>query len=455
MQPKTFRFNNTSGLVRFGVISLLTLGCFGLEQGVLSLNGLDAAHAQGRKQRVALFVIPSKGATPEVATVIQTLVRKQLGGLQGIRVLTGSPDPVTSVEAQLLSAVESGYRELNDRKYAKAKTLFRGAYDGLIRFEGPVNERLMARTVKGLAVSLTATGEVAKGTEMMRTCYNLWPGQDPADYAYTLDVQGIFKDIAKQAANEARGKVDVVSDPPRAVVRLNGVVKGYTPFTIEEAAAGPNWISVQLDGHIRQGAFVDVQAGKMSGHGFALQPVRNVAAYKTLMRNVQRTFKRSRKVGKSLKDLRTFLRADGIIFLKLTARRGYSLKGWYVGADATAIPLSGIFNPGATLLQDIQAWLAQALNRSVLPPPDQLPLDAPPQASVMIAESDMLFIDPDDPILQTKKEEVKDPITGKWWFWAIIGSATAGMAGMVVALLGDQGVEKGPVGNLSIKLHDQ
>lgn len=440
---------------RLWTIALVCLGLLASEQGIHSLTGDGQAYAQGRKQRVALFVLPSRAATPEVSKVLQTLVRQQLATLGGVRGLTGSPDPVTGVEATLEANIESAYRELNSREYAKAKALFKTAYDGLIRYEGPTNQRLMARAVKGLSVAMAASGAKAKAKEMMRACMNLWPHQDVSDYAYTLDVQNLFKEAVTEADASGKGKIDVVSDPPNAIVRLNGVVKGYTPYTIEDAPAGPNWVSIQLDGHIRQGAFVDVAPNKLVGHGFALNPVRNATAYRILMKNVRKSFKSMRKVGAALENLRTFLRADGIVFLELSTRRGYALNGWHVGGDGSAIPMRGSFNPGATLLQDIQVWLAQSLNKQAEETLDPLPLDAPPQASVVIADADMLFIDPDDPILSTRKAAVKDPITGKWWFWTILGAATAGVAGMVVALLGEQGQAKGPVGNLSLQLHAQ
>ena len=442
---------------RILLVAALAIVVTTMDYGTSYLMGLSNAQAQapGRKQRIALFVLPAKGTPSEVTTVVQTLVRQKLATLEKVRVLTGSPDPITSVVAKLRADVEKAYRTLNDRKYSESLKLFQTTYQALIRFEGPFQQRLMARTVKGLAVSLAATGNTNKAKEMMRTCYNLWPGQAAGDYAYTLDVQNLFKEIEKEISGAATGKIDVVSEPPGAVVRVNGVVKGYTPYTVEDAAAGPNWVSVQLDGHIRQGAFVDVASGKMAGHGFALQPVRNESAYKTLIRNVLRMFKRSRKIGSALEDLRTFLRADGIIFLQLTARRTYALSGWHVGATPNAVPLRGSFNPGATMLNDIQAWLSQSLNRKIDAPLDPLPLDAPPQASVVVSDADMIFIDPNDPILQTKKAEVADPITGKWWFWAIVGGATASVAGMVAVMLGEQGQAKGPVGDLTIKLYNQ
>ena len=444
-------------LLRSLLVTGLALVVLAMDSGTGYLLGLNQAQAQatGRKQRIALFVLPAKGTPSEITTVVQTLVRQQLASLEKVRVLTGSPDPVTSVAAKMRSDIESAYRALNDRQYAKAVKLFETIYQALIRYEGPFEQRLMARTVKGLSVSLAATGKTSKAKEMMRTCYNLWPGQAAGDYAYTLDVQNLFKEVEKASEASAPGKIDVVSEPPGAVVRVNGVVKGYTPYTVEEAPAGPSWVSVQLDGHIRQGAFVDVASGKMAGHGFALQPVRNEAAYKTLVKNVLRSFKRARKVGPALEDLRTYLRADGIIFLQLSARRTYGLSGWYVGATPNAVALRGSFNPGQTLLGDIQSWLGQSLNRKIEEALDPLPLDAPPQASVVVSDADMIFIDPNDPILQTKKAEVTDPITGKWWFWAIIGGATASVAGMVAVMLGEQGKAKGPVGDLTIKLYNQ
>ena len=193
----------------------------------------------------------------------------------------------------------------------------------------------------------------------------------------------------------------------------------------------------------------------MAAHGFALQPVRNVSAYKTLMRNVARSFRSSRKVGNALENLRTFLRADGIVFLQLTARGGYNLSGWYVGATPKAVALRGSFEPGDSLLSEIQTWLAESLNKEAQEELEPLPLDAPPQASVVTNDADMIFIDPNDPILQTKQADVEDPITGKWWFWAIVGGATASVAGMVAVMLGEQGKAKGPVGDLTIKLYGQ
>ena len=448
---------NSQTLRRAGKVALVLLATLPLTLGSTLLLDAKSAQAQasGRKQRVALFVQPAGRTPDEVTKVVQTLVRQQLSSLRGVRVLTGSPDPVTSVVAGLQTKVETAYRALNDRQYSQAVTQFDGVYQALLRYEGPFEHRLMARTLKGLSVALAATGKTSKAKEMMRACYNLWMGQTAGDYAYTLDVQNLFKEVEKEASESTPGQIDVVSEPPGAVVRVNGVVKGYTPYTVDEAPAGPSWVSVQVDGHTRQGAFVDVASGKMAAHGFALQPVRNVSAYKTLMRNVARSFRSSRKVGNALENLRTFLRADGIVFLQLTARGGYNLSGWYVGATPKAVALRGSFEPGDSLLSEIQTWLAESLNKEAQEELEPHPLDAPPQASVVTNDADMIFIDPNDPILQTKQADVEDPITGKWWFWAIVGGATASVAGMVAVMLGEQGKAKGPVGDLTIKLYGQ
>ncbi len=96
-----------------------------------------------------------------------------------------------------------------------------------------------------------------------------------------------------------------------------------------------------------------------------------------------------------------------------------------------------------------------AVGSKCAPKQDRLPLDEPPQARVVIGGADSVFIDPNDPILATPEKKVRDPITGKWWFWVIVGGAAAGVATLVAVLLGEQGQARGPVGNLSIKLHRQ
>ncbi|MSP62449.1 MAG: PEGA domain-containing protein [Myxococcales bacterium] len=57
------------------------------------------------------------------------------------------------------------------------------------------------------------------------------------------------------------GKINVLSDPPRATVFVNGIVKGTAPVVVEEVPAGPSYVSVRRRGFAPQTVVAEVNGG--------------------------------------------------------------------------------------------------------------------------------------------------------------------------------------------------
>ena len=84
-------------------------------------------------------------------------------------------------------------------------------------------------------------------------------------------------------------------------------------------------------------------------------------------------------------------------------------------------------------------------------------LDAPPADTTVMEvggdPSDELFIDPNDPILKTRKKRRARSITKEWWFWTAIGGTAAALTVGAIVLFSQQDEGKGPVGDLVINFN--
>ena len=440
-------------LAAFMVLAFLNLDFAILTQGRIEA---PSASAQVKERRVALFVLPKSDAVEGDAQVLQTLLRGEVAKLNGVRLVTGTPDPAGNVENQVGPAIEDGIRALNSKDDARAEEYLSQAYETLIRNSGPLPRRAMARTLKGLGVARVMGGQLRAGQEMMRASLNLWPDQQPPEYAYSLDVLNAFKTVQQQHMEGTPGGVAVITEPAGASVSIGGDVKGYATLKVGDLPAGLHWIEASLDGFERAGAFVEIRGGEETTHRFALQPRANSEAYETTMDEARRYIRNKRKVGGVLSGLNALLGADEVIFVNASGKgSSYVFKGWHQSATGLA-PLKVTINRDAQFLTSLQQFVAVTLNAETAEEEVMLPLDAPPRATEVAGGgegSDDLFIDPTDNILKSEAGAEKPSVIETWWFWTIIGSAVAGIAvGLGVALSGEE-VEQGPVGDVTIDLN--
>ncbi len=425
-----------------------------LLQGHLAVS---RAHAQaGKERRVALFVL-STGRNAGDAQVLQTLLRKELKGLTNVRLVTGSPDPDRSIEATAGPMVENGIRSLNDgvrsrEAAAAAEAELQKAYDLLVRDTGPLNRRLLARTLKGLGVARVMLGRREEGKEMIRAALNLWPDQQDAEYGYTLEVRNAYKEVQKERLEQAAGSVAIFSEPTGAEVSIGGQVKGYATsegINVRDLMPGPHWMSAQLDGYKRSGAFVTVEAGQETLQNFFLEPMPNAQAFESTTADIVKNFRSEAKVSGSLTGLKGLVGADEVLVFLTSSRGGaYHFNGWHLGPQGKVEQVQAKVKQDASFLTGVQNMLAGALNTTVAGEYAELPLDAPPGASQMAGGGDEVFIDPNDQIIKVDDKE-KQSLTSEWWFWAILGGAAAGLTLGVLAIV-DQPTSSGAVGDITI-----
>lgn len=442
----------------FRCVALVTAFCFfNLEMGLLMQGQLAVSRAEavGKKRGVGVFVFAKKAALQSDAQVVQTMMRARVVELGGVKLLTGSPEPPVNLGATVAPKVEEGFDALADREHAAAQVLFQDAYDVLSRHTGQLNRRLMAKTLKGLGVARAMAGQIGPAQEMMGASVNMWPDQQPAEYAYSRDVLQTFKGTQRKQMNQAAGTIMVATTPEGAEVSVDGVVRGVGPISVPELAAGRHWVSVAQDGYVRSGVFVDVAPGESLGHRVVLEPRPNMEAWDTVIDQMPKAFRSKRTAKGVMPALVSILEADEVIVLQLDKRGGYKLKGWHQSADGLA-PVKLTLARDASFITNLHGFVDGTLQTS----PDESVigiLDAPPADTTVMEvggdPSDELFIDPNDPILKTRKKRRARSITKEWWFWTAIGGTAAALTVGAIVLFSQQDEGKGPVGDLVINFN--
>ncbi len=414
------------------------------------------ARAEGPQRRVAVFVFPKGAGAIGDAQVLQTLVREEAGRLERIRVIGGAPVPARSAQTEAAELVETGLRALNARDHAAAETAYSEAYDRLSRHTGATHRRLWARTLKGLGVARVLAGNVRGGQDMMKASLNMWGDQLPAEYGFTLDVMNAFKEAQRLVAEEAAGRVAVITEPEGAEVSVGGKVRGYAPLTVSDLAPGLHWVQASLDGYVRSSGFVEVQPGADAAQRFALVPRDNTEAYQAVIDKLKRSFRSKKSAESVVPVLAQLVGADeALAVLVSTNRKGaYVFDGWY-SQGPTVVQADTTIARDAQFLGNMQAWLAGTLAAKQDLSEESMTLDAPAGASVVASGSgdEDLFIDPNDPILKGAEGSAAPSITSEWWFWAVVGGVAAGVTTGAILLFSGTDEGTGPTGDLTIQLH--
>lgn len=403
------------------------------------------------KKKVAVFVVPASKSAAAEAAAMQTLIRRQLDLIASVRQITGSPEPAMSFEQTVGPQLEQGFRLLNDKKGPEAEAIFDGVIKVSKSYTGSLDRRTMARAFKGLGVARALQGKLTAAREMIRASMNVWPDQTPSGYAWSLEVRDTFTEVETRLAEEQKGSLSVETEPPGAVVMVDGDVKGFTPITIEELNPGLHVIQVQSDGFERSSSLVKVNAGEEMAEAFALKPIAQKAAWDTAFKKMSGK-PRSKTVAKRhLPALKSILAADGILFLGLKSRDGYVFDGFYINESGALLKrretVSGDVN---AILDQLGRMMSRTVGAPLSKQQEPVPLDAPPKASVVTESGDSLFVDPND--LLAAKEEEKDSVVDKWWFWTIVVVAVGGVGGLVGYLVTSEGEASGPTGSIVLDL---
>ncbi|NOY92250.1 MAG: PEGA domain-containing protein [Deltaproteobacteria bacterium] len=95
------------------------------------------------------------------------------------------------------------------------------------------------------------TDQYARAEEHARECRMLVPGLTANALEQTPEVNEVLRHVDEAMRHEPRGQLRVESNPSGCTVRLNGLVFGETPFTLDDMARGDYRLQVECDDHVR------------------------------------------------------------------------------------------------------------------------------------------------------------------------------------------------------------
>lgn len=425
-------------------------------RGPLGIGGSGAGEAQAAipkpDKRVALFTVGKNRNDKAAAKALQTLLRGELEKLDGYMVVGPNADSPVSAARAIGPLVETGYRALNARQGVQAVKSFRDALSKMSTYRGPFDKRLLARTLKGLAVASVLTGEIDAAQDMMFASLNLWPDQQAAEYGWTLDAKNDFRDVQRRSMEIASGSIEVTAEPEGAAIHVGGELKGFSPVVIENLPAGKHWVEASVDGFYRNGSFVDILPGEGGIHVADLEPTKDKRQFSAALKNATRLI-RSPTIGAPLSNLQRLAVADSVVMLSVDQQgESYVFAGWSRTGSGQPKRLSTSVKADDDLLFNLRNFLATSVGSDGSTVPEPLPLDGPPQASVMA--NDDIFIDPNDPIFATSSNNKSESsVTDEWWFWALVGGVTAGLVVGGIVLFSGEDAGTGPTGNVVVNLN--
>lgn len=415
-----------------------------------SLLGSDAHAAPSGPKRVALFVFPKGRNAAGDAQVLQAFMRTELTRLVGVTPVNASGEPPIPVRTLVLPAIERGFQLLNDRNATQAEPVFEKAVKDISQYKGPLDRRLLARALKGLGSAQVMNGDVSAGQETLDAGLNLWPDQQLSEYGWTLDLRTAFNELVNRRTGAESGSVEVDTEPAGATVRVGGTLKGFAPVTVSDLPPGRHWFETSLDGYRWAGMFVDVPAGESAIHSVELEAVPAQAAFAAAYKSLEKGLPKG-QVGAAMAELASLTTADAVVALEVTSTSsGYALSG-FVRDGGDPRKVSKTISQDGDMASALRAFLASVLKVEAAADDSDLPLDGPPQASV-IGDGD-LVIDPRDPIFRTGEKKSESSVTSEWWFWTIVGGVTAGLVAGGVVLFGAADEGSGPAGNVVINVN--
>lgn len=420
-----------------------------LALGVLAVPGAHAQPAPPNK-RVALYVLGKNKAAAGDARVLEAFLRTELARIVGVSAVVSGSEPARPLRESILGMVEAGFRALNERDGTAAEREFSKAYRELVAYKGDFDRRLAARILKGHGSAQVLTGNVGGGQEIIDTCLNLWPGQGLQEYGWTLDLRTAFSELSNRRAQQRNGSIEVDTVPEGAAVRVDGVLRGFSPVTVGDLTAGRHWIETSIDGYLRSGMFVEVPSGDSAIHSVELDPAPAKGAFDTAMAALVKGLPKN-QVASPMADILRTMSADAVVALELaTTPTNYLLNGWVRDGGGDPVRVTRSIAKDGDIATNLRSFLSTILKRDIAAPDDDLALDGPPQSSVM-GDGDIV-IDPRDPIFRTRDTKKSDPVTSEWWFWALVGGVTAGLVVGGVALFSGEDQGSGPSGNLVVNV---
>ncbi len=423
-----------------------------------------AQEAQGPR-RLALFVVPKSRSDETAALLLKGLFRTLADRLQaaGIERAATSPVEDPGALARVRAGVEDGRKALNANRWAEALKAFTEAEQGLQGALGVADRALVARVYKGLGAALAGLNRLDEARRAMHRSLAVYPNQDAASYAYSLDTRNLFSQVQREVQDLPNGALVVSTTPEAAEVYVDYEFRGFSPVRVAGLTAGDHLVTAWLEGHQVFASFATVQGGADDRVDADLKTTSATTAIRTNIAVALRAMDKGRPVDDAAAGLAAATDATDVVFLRVAqAPGGFALAGFHRG-PAGVKPVQATLQRDATLVQSAQALFGDTVGTAVPEEAVLAPLDAPavampgPAGEVGVplgGEGEEYVIDPNSPIFKdTAKKPEEAGIVTRWWFWTAIGAVVGGAVALGV-VLGRKSSEAGsPEGKVQILLH--
>jgi hypothetical protein len=310
-----------------------------------------------------------------------------------------------------------------------------------------IHKQEVAEATLSLAVAQALEGNRAAARSTFAQLLVWRPRMETDSTRIPPDLMPLYDDARREVARLPRGSVEIVSDPPGAVVYVDGRLVGSTPTTAEGLTVGTHFVTCKREGYVKLVTRAQVSAHLQQTVRVSLERSRKYLLLAQSIERSQNAFGAPQAVD-AMVDLRTFLYIDQVVFVRL--ERGAEGQ---VGVDAalydvrsrrrlSQVHRSFLTAPGEPMPGERDSLLTppgermpqerQGLGTASAATPALVERGAGELASALYLgvpyDGQLLLPLPEQPPPAAQKRSIYT----RWWFWTALGAAAA--AAIVIPL---------------------
>jgi hypothetical protein len=384
-------------------------------------------------------LLRDSGTTIADASAVTIGLRRGIGELSGVSFVhpvdaLGSP----AIDEDLQMSMDELEPIADMVRTGDARAAYRRADEIIAQFEQ--NLSVVRRSQLVDAYMLAAVGRCRAG--LARECEERLRGIIAFRESLTYDAerygpsgQEVFDRARSRALSGARGTLVVETDPPGAEVYIDGRSYGPSPVTAEGLLVGQHYVTVKELGYEKLIARADVRAGRPVQARFELQP--NVRSQLVVSPEAQAAVRQElgeTRAGDAIRSLGSTLGTTQVIIGVLSPAAG--------GQVHVQLYLYHVH----TRLLQAQQELTMTTDEAGMERARQVAIElyrGVDMSGGIEAPPDALTLGPEGP----RPAELHE----QWWFWTVIATGVAAIAGAVIAGVVLGGQETVPGGFLRLQ----
>lgn len=288
---------------------------------------------------------------------------------------------------------------------------------------------LLSNVLLYLATSHRMFGENQKAESFMKRYIFINPDKTLDQNVFSPDITDFFRDIKENySAYSDEGAVAFDTDPPGALVFVDGKVRGTTPLTVSGIKSGKHYYRLHKLGYENSGNTVDVHNRETARIRNNLRSIREASYILDSETELLKEFGNFFMLRNSL-EIAEKMNVDKLLLCRLDTSDGEAVIDLITvrtterdfkkaNFRAAFSSYTGSFGSGNNLKADVQSYFNDTFGYEKVSSLATQSLDSE------------LGLDEKTEYHEKEDEKSKDSVLKKWWFWTIIGGAVAAGAGV-------------------------